>query len=336
MKTLKYCLVLLLLVIPFSPLLVVWYVFREELLELGISLMHILVVVVIVPTTLLLLFYFLSWRALLRWYGAQEVREGDLLDRAQEIAGGEVKVRLFTADIGVNALSFGGARNGFVVVSPSLLELLDDEVDEVLTHEIRGLKDKHSMVYTVVAFIAGLITSIPTLAFWGSLLTGFGQEDDPAPNLIRLFVMSLVAPIAAFLVHLVVPVNWKGELKVVKKLDVTQVFNPNPAHSFLFLVNPLKGGMTTILDFNLPTYRSLFKLNLDGVGFVKPLFFSFISYMLVCFAVVAAETFRIKDFVFLRAAVIAVGYSVPVVLFLFVLLFLLRLRNRSGNPVQDG
>lgn len=333
MKALKYFLVWLLLVIPFLvSSTVFWYLFREELLELGIGLMHILVVVVIVPTTLLLLFYFLSWRLLLRWYGAQEVRERDLLDRAQEIAGDEVKVRLFTADIGVNALCFGGARNGFVVLSPSLLDLLDnEEIDAVLNHEIRGLKDKHSMVYTVVAFIAGVIVSIPTLAFWGSLLTGFGQEDDPAPNLIRLFVMSIVSPFAAFLTHLVVPTptgSGQSELQrsIVKKIGDGR--SVNFGHLHLFLVKPMFKGEERVLDFNLPNYVQLFSFDKPN-KLRRPLIFSFVSYMVLLFGIIALDTFINKDFAIERAAGTSLVYISSIVLFLSALNLLLRRRRHS-------
>ncbi|MFW5936311.1 MAG: M48 family metalloprotease [Candidatus Hadarchaeota archaeon] len=333
----KYVLLLLFIAAPvLGSTLTLWYVFKEAFLGLGVGLEHILVISGEIAIALLLLFYILGWRLLLRWYNAREIREGSIMEKAREIGGKKgVKVRLFTADIGANALSFGRAGEGYVVVSRSLLDLLDsEEIEAVLFHEITVLKDKHSIVYTIAALIAGIVTSIPTLAFKVSLLVGFGQEDDPAPNLIKLFVMSVVAPFAAFLIYLLVPSGWKHRweddklLSALGKLELNKKEGINPAHSFLFLVNPLLGGMTTILDFKFPTYKSLFRLsNPTNEGLVRMLSYSFMSYMVVLFGIIVLYTFIEQDFMFKVNVLISAFYTGLVLVFLLMLIILVRLRT---------
>ncbi|MFO7967657.1 MAG: M48 family metalloprotease, partial [Archaeoglobaceae archaeon] len=198
MKTLKYILIWLLLLLPFLMVSgLTWFLLRDVFIELGIRLRYAVLVGVVLPTIVFLMFYLFSERLLLRWYGAQEVKEGELYDIGQEVG---VTVYRFDSEM-PNAFHAGG-----VAVSSALEKLLsEEELRAVLAHEADELGGKESRVYIVAAAISGVLVGLSTAAYWASLLTGFGQEDDPAPNLIKLFVMSVVAPFAAFLTHLVVP-----------------------------------------------------------------------------------------------------------------------------------
>jgi heat shock protein HtpX len=75
--------------------------------------------------------------------------------------------RLLVADVGTpNALSFGGRRNGYVVVDPRLLRLLTrDELAGVLAHELAHLRSRDSVVQsTAYSLVRTVGTAVSLLA----------------------------------------------------------------------------------------------------------------------------------------------------------------------------
>lgn len=360
----KYFFIWLFLSIPFLLLFtLLWILLNDLLLRFGIKFEYLILIALELSTIVFMLFYVFSPKLLLRWYRAEEVKSGRLLEIFMEVAEKHVmNVKLFSYESDMpNAFYAGNARNGYVVVTKTLEKLLDkEELEAILTAEILHLKNKEAMVYTIAASISGIIASISTLAYWLSLLTGFGLEDDPAPNLIKLYAMSIVAPFASFLIHLVVPGkveylfdeecirlirNREKMISAMKKMEKYKGDGINFAHAFLFFSNPLHEDYVSILDFNLPTYTTLFKItpgirkrifriegkfsNNGKSGIVKPLFYSLISYSSVLFAIIAFDTFSRKDFVFERAFMISSAFIGAVLVFLLLLSILLWIRRRS-------
>ena len=315
-----------------------------------------------------LIFYLLSDRILLRWYRARELDDVAVRRMVEEVAkkADIYPPEVFVADLTMpNAFALGSERKGKIVLTKALIDLLDeDELKAVIAREIVHIRSGDSLISSNVAALAGIITSLSTLAFWASLLTGFGQEDDPAPNLIKLFVMSLVAPAAALIIHLMVSgkqeyladkqcVELCEKEKLISALEkMDKAINRckvNPAHSHLFVVNPLKEESVTILDFRIPTYSSLFSLQpsvsqrikaLRGevekksVKVLRPTSFSLMSHMVVLFAIVAADTFNRKDFDFVRAATISTAYMGALFIFLLLFFIVFFVRLRSAQPVE--
>ncbi len=334
--------------------------------------------VLAVVLVLALLFYFFSAQILLRWYHAKEVQ-----DKNSPVC--EIVHRLATkADIPVpkvfivesampNAFAVGRNRkNAAIVVTSALTELLDkEEIEAVLAHELTHVKNGDTLIGTEVAVLSGTLTAFATIAFWGSIFTGFGQEDDPAPNIIKIFVTSLVAPIAAVIIQLALSKSreYVADEQSVRmhdgktdklasalhKIDErlkSGTFEVNPAHVHLFIMNPLHDDEFTVMDFRLPTYHFLFhthpatgerveRLKKTGrndkekewrsFGLIRPLFFSFISYLFVLFVIIVIDTFSRKDFVFARAAAISAVYlGVLLVLFaIMVVVFRVKLKNHE-------
>jgi heat shock protein HtpX len=306
---------------------------------------------------------------LLKWYKAKKIEDDYILNIVKELAEkAEIPVpEVFVAKIEMpNAFALGrNPKKGKIVLTEPLLNLLDrDELKAVIAHEIVHIKNQDTLISGLVAVLAGILVSISTLAFWASLLTGFGQEDDPAPNLIKLFVLSLVAPVAAVLVYIFIsssreylvdkesiklhedPTKSTSSLEKLNKELKSRVYEVNVAHAHLFTVNPLHRDTVNILDYTLPTYASLFNTNpsiinrlkklkgKNGVGKVKarilarPLFYTFMSNMLVLFAIIVVDTFNRKDFDFGRASIISAVYlgALTVFLLFFLVVFLLRRR----------
>jgi heat shock protein HtpX len=170
----------------------------------------------------------------------------------------------------------GSFNNYTVVLSEGALNILDEnEMKAVLTCEAAKIASGSVPVNTLVALIAGVIASVPTLAMWMSIMAGFGQEKDVAPRIVRFLVMGLVSLPAALLVHLfsvrstlrsdemaarmIVNKNYlAGSLCMIDnyiRLHCTENFNPG--HANLFLLNPLR--VNDIFD----VYSSMFMIKPD-------------------------------------------------------------------------
>ncbi len=170
-----------------------------------------------------------------------------------------------------------GSNNSYsVLISTALLDVLDgEELRSMLALEVSKISKGTVPANTVVAFLAGTVASFSTVALWMAMLTGFGQEDDPAPRFISFLAMGLVSLPSALIVHLFsidsgleadrTAASIVAEPDVLAralersgtyiKLHVTGGFNPGHVH--LFSVNPLKTN--TIFD----VYSSMFLTSPD-------------------------------------------------------------------------
>ena len=238
-----------------------------------------------VVLVLALLFYFFSAKILLRWYHAKEVRDEN--SSLYEIVHGLATKadipapKVFIVELAMpNAFAIGrNTKHGAIVVTNALTELLDkEEIEAVLAHELAHVKNGDTLIGTEVAVLSGTLTAFATFAFWGSIFTGFGQEDDPAPNIIKFFVTSLVAPIAAVIIQLTLSqsreyvadeqsVHMYGNtpklVSALEKLEIklkSDTFKVNPSHVHMFIMSPLHvhDDVFTLLDIHLPTYNLLF------------------------------------------------------------------------------
>ena len=270
------------------PIAVVGWVIGRMVVR-GIPALFIIVISVFVLLVLLLavFFYFFSAKLLLRWYHAKEERDVDADSPLYEIVhrlatkAGIPAPKVFIVESEMpNAFAIGrNAKHGAIVVTTALTELLDkEEIEAVLAHELMHVKNGDTLTGTGVAVLAGMLMALATFAFWGSIFTGFGQEDDPAPNLINFFVTSLVAPIAAVIIQLTLSqsreyaadeqsVSMYGKpyklISALEKLEIklkSDTFKVNPSHVHIFIMSPLHvhEDVFTLLDIHLPTYNLLF------------------------------------------------------------------------------
>jgi heat shock protein HtpX len=277
---------LLLWMLPALPIVVACGVIGW-MLGRGFPTLIIIAIFVFVLLLLLLalFFFFFSDKILLRWYHAKEVKDENspLYEIVSALAtkAGIPTPRIFIVDSAMpNAFATGrNAEHASIVVTNALTELLDkEEIEAVLAHELMHVKNGDTLIGTVVAVLSGILTALATFALWGSIFTGFGQEDDPAPNIIKFFVTSLVAPIAAVIIQLALshsreyvadeqsvsmhgnPPKLVSALEKLEKKLKSGTFKVNPSHVHMFIMSPLHvhDDVFTLLDIHLPTYNSLF------------------------------------------------------------------------------
>lgn len=165
-----------------------------------------------------------------------------------------------------NAFATGrNPQHAAVAVTAGILDILDRrELEGVLAHEIGHVRNRDTLIGTVAATLAGVISYAVQMLFWfgGSMLGGRSNDDnrgglgDALANLGLL----LVAPLVATLLQLAVSRSREygadatgAELcgdpdalaSALLKLDRGAhllPYNRAPATSHLFIVNPLKGG----------------------------------------------------------------------------------------------
>ena len=156
--------------------------------------------------------YFRGSRWILKWYGAEKIQQSEraLLYSVLEDLSGKAGIKTpemlsFESEIPAIFTVASGSKP-FITISTSMLEMFDEhEMEALLAHEIGHIKNEDVSLNTVTAFLAGLIMSFPNLAMWGSMLSGFGQPEDPAPRFFKFMATALAAPPAAVLIHLTDP-----------------------------------------------------------------------------------------------------------------------------------
>ena len=223
-------------------------------------------VVLAVMLILSYIIYRSSGKILLRWYNARKTGDfesielnsilGTISNLAQVL---EPDLYVFESQIPA-MFTVGTGNKASIAVSTRALDFFDRaELEVLFAHEMGHIKNGDVPLSTVTALFAGTLASFSTAALWGSLLTGFGQEYDPAPRLIRFLAMGLVAPPAALLVQLSVShareyaadevsvvLTSKPHLlvetleRIERYIQLQHLGEINPGHAHMFPVNLLK------------------------------------------------------------------------------------------------
>jgi heat shock protein HtpX len=214
--------------------------------------------------------YWFSDRIALAMHGARELSAHELpwlhglLDEVSRRAN-LPRPRLYVIEGDTpNAFATGRSpEKAAVAVTTGLLQLLDRrELAGVLAHEVAHVKNRDTLIMTVAATLAGVITHLAQLAFfWGGSLLGGGQDDeDEGSSAFATIGVLLVAPIAATLLQLAIsrsrefdadataaeitgdPRALASALSRLEQGNRLLPMDRSPASAHLFIVNPLSGG----------------------------------------------------------------------------------------------
>lgn len=154
--------------------------------------------------------YFFSDKLALSMHGAQELSRGqapelfamveELSQRAEIPAPRIYRIPSATP----NAFATGrNPSNGAVAVTDGLLQHLSGrEVRAVLAHELGHIANRDIFLSTVAAVLAGVIASLASAARWGMMFGGPRRRDDEGGGGLGVFVLMLLAPVAATVIQL--------------------------------------------------------------------------------------------------------------------------------------
>jgi heat shock protein HtpX len=171
-----------------------------------------------------------------------------------------------------NAFATGrDPQHAAVAVTAGILRLLNqEELEGVLAHELGHVKNRDTLISSIVATLAGAITLLSRAAMWGAFLGGGGR--DRGGNPIAMLLVMILAPIAAVIVQLAISRNrefaadrtgatFSGKplalASALRKLERGVASVPfrsaNEATAHQFIVNPLRGKRLSSLFSTHPS-----------------------------------------------------------------------------------
>lgn len=182
-----------------------------------------------------------------------------------------------------NAFATGRSpKHSAVAVTSGILTLLDEnELKGVIAHELSHVKNRDTLIQTITAVIAGVISYVATMARWAAIFGG-GRSDDRGNNLLSLLVLGIVTPIIAVLLQLAISRTREymadaGSARLMKdgkplssalrKLEKGNLSRPfrqgegTPATAPLFIINPFRGSfLFELLSTHPPVEKRIAKL----------------------------------------------------------------------------
>lgn len=163
-----------------------------------------------------------------------------------------------------NAFATGrNPQHASVAVTHGILGLLnDEELEGVLAHELGHVKNRDILTSSIAATLAGAITLLARMAYWGELFGFGGGGGDRRRNggALTALAMMIVAPFAAMLIQLAVsrsreyeadatgahttgnPYALASALQKLENYSKRVPLQATPSTAHLFIIAPLLGG----------------------------------------------------------------------------------------------
>ncbi|MFW5746235.1 MAG: zinc metalloprotease HtpX [Nanoarchaeota archaeon] len=104
--------------------------------------------------------------------------------------------------------AFATGRNpahAAIACTEGILGLLDDrELRGVIAHEMAHIRNRDTLIQTIAATIAGLISYAAMMARWAAIFGGFGGRDQDGGNVLELLALAVVTPLIATIIQLAI------------------------------------------------------------------------------------------------------------------------------------
>ena len=183
-----------------------------------------------------------------------------------------------------NAFACGRSpKHGVVAFTEGILNLLNDhELKGVTAHELSHIKNRDTLISTIAATIAGVISYIAIMARWSAIFGGMGNNQDNRGNIVELLVLAIIAPLLAMIIQLAISRSREymadesgatllkdsaGLASALQKLEKGIDHAPlrpqgtTEATAHLFIENPFKGkGLWTLLSTHPSTSERVKRL----------------------------------------------------------------------------
>jgi len=221
--------------------------------------------------------YWFSDKIVLSMYGAREVAPQDAAELIRMVSGLVQKAKLpmpkvYIIDSDVpNAFAAGRSpEHAAVAVTSGLLRALKgEEIEGVLAHELAHIKNRDTLISTIVASIAGVITMIANIVQWTAIL-GFGrvhnEEGGGLASIVEFIFMVVLAPLAATLIQFGIsrsreykadelgaaisgnPVSLASALEKIESYTQAKVMlEATPTTAHMFIINPFSGTRSWLM-----------------------------------------------------------------------------------------
>jgi heat shock protein HtpX len=208
--------------------------------------------------------YWYSDKIVLRMYHAKEVTPVEspelhgivrgLVDRANM-----PMPKVYTVETPMpNAFATGRSpEHAAVAVTTGIMRILNqDELEAVVAHELSHVRNRDTLISSVAATIAGVITFVASMAQWSLI---FGGNDEDGGNIVGILAMAILAPIAALIIQMAIsrnrefgaddggaklcghPMTLASALTKLERASGSARVDVNPSTAHMFIVNPLKG-----------------------------------------------------------------------------------------------
>lgn len=215
--------------------------------------------------------YWYSDKIVLAMYKARpvtEMQEPKLYNTVKRLSrkAGIPCPRVYIAPLHIpNAFATGrNPSHAAVCVTEGILQTLPpDELEGVLAHELSHVKHYDTLIMTVCAAVAGIIMFISRIALWSAILGGRRRNS----NALGQLFLIIIAPLLALMIQMMISRtreykadeaggrltgNPEGLANGLLRLESAArhiPFQPVPATSHLFIVNPAVEGKKRSFDW---------------------------------------------------------------------------------------
>lgn len=215
--------------------------------------------------------YWYSDKIVLNMYGAREVTPQQAPDLIRMVSGLAQRAKLPMPKVYIidtdapNAFATGrDPEHAAVAFTTGIMRALSyEELEGVAAHELAHIKNRDTLISTIVATIAGVITMIAHMAQWAAIFAPRSSDDEGGGGIggiLEFIFLVVLAPIAATIIQLGIsrvrefgadatggamsgnPLALASALQKIEYYAKNRVMQEaTPATSHLFIVNPLTG-----------------------------------------------------------------------------------------------
>jgi heat shock protein HtpX len=235
--------------------------------------------------------YWNSDKVLLSMYGARQVDAQsapelyNLVARLAEKAQLPMPKVFITENPQPNAFATGrNPDHAAVCVTTGLMsQVSQEELAGVLAHELGHVKHRDTLTMTIVAVMAGAISMLANMAFF---MGGDRDRNNPL-GIVGMVLVMIMAPIAAMLVQAAISRSrefeadragaeitgrpmWLasalGQIERAAQRTENYPADANPATAHMFIINPLRGGLSGLFATHPPTELRIERLRAMAGG----------------------------------------------------------------------